>query len=97
MNQSNDAPGGQASGNIFAPCETAATVRAERPFIVVARAPGTALDPDDIGRALAQELAAFKRPKRIIILKALPRDAMGKVQKANLRARYKDSFSTTSA
>jgi malonyl-CoA/methylmalonyl-CoA synthetase len=64
---------------------------------VVAQTLGAALDPADIGRALAQELAAFKRPKRIIILKALPRNAMGKVQKADLRARYKDSFSTTSA
>ncbi len=38
--------------------------------------------------ALEIDLAAFKRPKRVIFVDELPRNAMGKVQKAALRAQY---------
>ncbi|MCP3729994.1 AMP-binding protein [Sphingomonas sp. MG17] len=64
---------------------------------VVARAPGRELDPAAISDALATELAAFKRPKRIIIVDELPRNAMGKVQKVELRGLHKDSFTAVSA
>ena len=37
---------------------------------------------------LGRRLAAFKVPKRLAILDALPRNAMGKVQKAQLRERF---------
>ena len=59
---------------------------------VVARQPGADLEPTAIADALSSELAAFKRPKRIVIVDVLPRNAMGKIQKAELRALYKDSF-----
>ena len=36
-------------------------------------------------RRLRDRLAAFKIPKRVIVLEDLPRNAMGKVQKAELR------------
>jgi malonyl-CoA/methylmalonyl-CoA synthetase len=38
--------------------------------------------------ALEAELAAFKRPKRVIFVDELPRNTMGKVQKAALRAEF---------
>jgi len=38
--------------------------------------------------ALEGGLAAFKRPKRVIFVDELPRNTMGKVQKAALRAQY---------
>ena len=38
-------------------------------------------------------LANFKVPKRVFVVDQLPRNAMGKVQKNELRARYKESFS----
>ncbi len=38
------------------------------------------------------DLARFKQPRRILFADALPRNAMGKVQKAALRERYKDLF-----
>ena len=63
---------------------------------IVARSPGRELRPDDVTRALGTELAAFKRPKRVVIVDELPRNAMGKVQKAELRALYKDSFASPS-
>jgi malonyl-CoA/methylmalonyl-CoA synthetase len=39
----------------------------------------------DILRQLEQRLAKFKVPKRVIFLEELPRNTMGKVQKAALR------------
>lgn len=38
--------------------------------------------------AVTERLAAFKRPKRVIFAEALPRNAMGKVEKARLRGQY---------
>ncbi len=42
--------------------------------------------------SLATRLAKFKVPKRIIIAEELPRNAMGKVQKADLRKRHAGLF-----
>lgn len=51
--------------------------------------------PDEatIRKALDGELARFKQPKRVFLLDALPRNTMGKVQKAELRERVKALFS----
>jgi len=43
------------------------------------------VDPETVRAALRDRLAAFKIPKRVIVLEDLPRNAMGKVQKAELR------------
>ncbi len=59
---------------------------------VVTRLPGSSIDTQQIAEALASELAAFKRPKKIILTDELPRNAMGKVQKAALRDLYQHSF-----
>jgi len=50
--------------------------------------PGASLDEAAILAQLADRLAKFKQPKRVIALDALPRNAMGKVQKAALRAEF---------
>jgi malonyl-CoA/methylmalonyl-CoA synthetase len=60
---------------------------------VIARVPGSAIKAETIIAALSAELAAFKRPRRVIIVEGLPRNAMGKVQKAELRDLYSNSFS----
>jgi malonyl-CoA/methylmalonyl-CoA synthetase len=39
-----------------------------------------------------RQLAAYKSPKRIVFVRELPRNAMGKVQKNLLRERYTDLF-----
>jgi len=62
---------------------------------VVALEPGASVQADDVGRALASDLAAFKRPKAIVIVDELPRNAMGKVQKAELRGTHKNAFTQT--
>lgn len=59
---------------------------------VISRTQGIELDAKAIADALATQLASFKRPKKIVIVDELPRNAMGKVQKADLRRLYQDSF-----
>ena len=44
-------------------------------------------------QALARGLAAYKIPKRILVVECLPRNAMGKVQKTVLRSRNAGIFS----
>jgi malonyl-CoA/methylmalonyl-CoA synthetase len=46
----------------------------------VVLAPGASLGAQPLQDALAQRLAKFKLPKRVIFVADLPRDAMGKVQ-----------------
>ena len=55
---------------------------------VVATGGGPAPAESEVLDALEGELAAFKRPKRVIFVDELPRNTMGKVQKAALRAQY---------
>ena len=50
---------------------------------------------DDTLTTAAEALANFKRPKQYIFLNALPRNAMGKVQKAQLRDAYAELYDTT--
>lgn len=49
-------------------------------------------DLDAIGRALSGRLARFKQPKTYVIVDELPRNAMGKVQKADLRRKLAGTF-----
>ncbi len=49
----------------------------------------------DMIASLAKRLAKFKVPKRIHVVDELPRNAMGKVQKAELRDRYAGGFRKT--
>ena len=59
---------------------------------VVVPQKGASISPEQVQAGLAGALANFKQPKRVVILEALPRNTMGKVQKNLLRADYKDSF-----
>lgn len=59
--------------------------------IVIAKA-GAALDAEAIVADLKAKLANFKIPKRCFVVPELPRNTMGKVQKALLRAEHKGLF-----
>jgi len=59
--------------------------------VVIAK-PGAAPDADAIVQSLKANLANFKIPKRCFVLSALPRNAMGKVQKNLLRQQYQNLF-----
>jgi malonyl-CoA/methylmalonyl-CoA synthetase len=60
---------------------------------VVAVVAGKEVDAATIARALDGRLARFKQPKHVALVAALPRNAMGKVQKNVLRAQYAGLFS----
>ncbi|MBX2856715.1 MAG: malonyl-CoA synthase [Rhodobacteraceae bacterium] len=59
---------------------------------VVVPEPGAAVAAADVLSGVGDKLARFKQPKRVFIVDALPRNAMGKVTKAELRKTYADSF-----
>ncbi len=59
--------------------------------VVVPRS-GATLDADAIVAELKGKLANFKIPKRCFVAEDLPRNTMGKVQKALLRGQYKNLF-----
>jgi malonyl-CoA/methylmalonyl-CoA synthetase len=55
--------------------------------VVVAR-PNASIDEAATIVVLKSKLAAYKVPKRVYLVEELPRNAMGKVQKNVLRARF---------
>jgi malonyl-CoA/methylmalonyl-CoA synthetase len=65
----------------------------EAVLAVVVPAPGRSPDPEALIAHAAQRLARFKLPRAVEIVPALPRNAMGKVQKAALRKAYAGRFS----
>jgi len=59
---------------------------------VVACKEGVTLAEDQIIGPLAGQLAKFKQPKRVYFVETLPRNAMGKVQKKDLRETFSDTY-----
>jgi malonyl-CoA/methylmalonyl-CoA synthetase len=59
---------------------------------VVAVVVGKGISEEGILSAISGQLARFKQPRRVLVVDALPRNAMGKVQKASLREEYKGLF-----
>ncbi|MCP4471893.1 MAG: malonyl-CoA synthase [Gammaproteobacteria bacterium] len=55
---------------------------------VVVPLAGNELDPEQLVASLQASLARFKLPRKVFVLDELPRNAMGKVQKNQLRERY---------
>jgi malonyl-CoA/methylmalonyl-CoA synthetase len=55
----------------------------------------TTLDLAAIKENVATSLARFKQPQRLIVVDALPRNTMGKVQKKALRDAYADLFTAS--
>ena len=53
---------------------------------------GANLDEAGVIAALGDRLARYKQPKRVIFVEELPRNVMGKVQKAELRKRHADLY-----
>ncbi|MEQ9261276.1 MAG: malonyl-CoA synthase [Roseovarius sp.] len=59
---------------------------------VLVAEPGAAPDLGAISGAAGEALARFKQPKHMELVEALPRNTMGKVQKAALRERFAGLF-----
>lgn len=53
--------------------------------VVVAR-PGATVDPDALVGAVRAELAGFKAPRHVVVTDALPKNATGKIVKAEIRS-----------
>jgi acyl-CoA synthetase (AMP-forming)/AMP-acid ligase II len=58
----------------------------EVPVLAVVLRPGAALDAAALQARFDAALARFKHPRRIVAVDALPRTALGKVQRAVLAA-----------
>jgi len=54
--------------------------------------PGHALLEADLIKACRKRLAGYKTPKRVFLLEALPRNAMGKTDRKALRAQFAGAF-----
>jgi len=65
----------------------------EAVFAVLTPRPGATVDPAAVLAQIAPSLARFKQPKAAVVLADLPRNGMGKVQKALLRAQFAGQFS----
>ncbi len=59
--------------------------------VIVPRDPNF-VDGEVLIAALADRLARYKQPRKLVIVSELPRNSMGKVQKTVLRERFKDAF-----
>ena len=64
----------------------------EAVLAVIVPKPGETPDLAAIGAALGAQLARFKQPKALVLMDALPRNTMGKVQKNELRALHAARF-----
>ena len=53
---------------------------------------GASLDERAVIAAITDKLARYKQPKRVLFVEELPRNVMGKVQKAELRKSYADLY-----
>ncbi|MDE3068034.1 MAG: long-chain fatty acid--CoA ligase [Verrucomicrobiota bacterium] len=59
--------------------------KGERPVAFVAATDGAALDEKALAQFIRSKLADFKAPRQIVFLPALPRNALGKILKTELR------------
>jgi malonyl-CoA/methylmalonyl-CoA synthetase len=65
--------------------------------VVVASGGRAALRTEELLDTLRPRLAGYKLPKQVVVVDALPRNSMGKVQKNRLREQYAGLFSTPPA
>jgi malonyl-CoA/methylmalonyl-CoA synthetase len=86
----NDLPGVEESAVVGAPhADFGECVVA----VVVVR-PGASVAANDVSAHVRNKLASFKTPRVVAIVNALPRNAMGKVQKTVLRDQFSGAFQT---
>lgn len=64
---------------------------------VIVAQPGAAIEEAHVTDALQGQLARYKQPKRVLFIEQLPRNVMGKVQKSELRERFKDLYTSSDA
>ncbi len=63
----------------------------EQVVAVIVPQPGAALTADEVIAYCRERLATFKKPRRVVFVETLPRNALGKVQKHLLAAEFGSS------
>jgi malonyl-CoA/methylmalonyl-CoA synthetase len=84
----NDLPGVQESAVVGVPHPDFG----EAVLALVVPEPGACVEAEALINTLKRQLANFKVPKQVLLLSELPRNAMGKVQKAQLRQQHQAMF-----
>ncbi|MEM7641650.1 MAG: malonyl-CoA synthase [Pseudomonadota bacterium] len=69
----------------------------ETPIGLLVPAMDGKINIDLVTAAVQAKLARFKHPRRLIVVESLPRNAMGKVQKNQLRLEFQDLFTQETA
>ena len=64
----------------------------EAVFATVVKEKNATVTSDDIISTIKEKLSSFKIPKKIEFVDDLPRNAMGKVEKKQLRIRHQTEF-----
>lgn len=64
----------------------------ERVAAAVVRAPGAEVSAEALIELCRQRLASFKKPEALLFVDVLPRNAVGKVLRSELRARHEGEF-----
>ena len=60
--------------------------------IITLKKINTEISEEDFRNRLGEKIARFKIPLRIIVKQQLPKNAMGKIQKNQLRAEFKNVY-----
>ena len=66
----------------------------EAVIAVLVASPNSNIDISNVHAKLELNLAKYKQPKKLLLIKSLPRNTMGKVQKNLLRDTHKNLFMT---
>ncbi|MFT3800179.1 MAG: long-chain-fatty-acid--CoA ligase [Burkholderiaceae bacterium] len=64
----------------------------ERPLLVIVFRPGARVDQQEILRFLEGKIANWWRPDSMVVVEALPRTSIGKIDKRELRAAYANLY-----
>ena len=64
--------------------------RVKRDGVLLKRSMWSQRDEATVKEGVAESLAKFKQPKRVVVVDELPRNTMGKVQKNVMRETYAD-------
>jgi malonyl-CoA/methylmalonyl-CoA synthetase len=63
----------------------------ERVVAAVVPAPGTAPSTDELRGFVKERLAAYKAPRQVLLVAALPRNVLGKVEKPRVKELFEPS------
>ncbi|MBX6765962.1 MAG: AMP-binding protein, partial [Actinomadura rubrobrunea] len=69
----------------------------DKPVACVVPAPGAAVDPDELIALCRERLAAFKRPRHVLFVDAIPKTATGKLRRFAVRETARERLAASAA